>query len=227
MGPVQGDKPDKSTLADLKQELRTIVKSRLKTLSPDNLHRAGFAAAERLKTHPRWQQARLVLLYASMSGEIDTEPLFHLAKTSGKTIFYPRVEGDEIGFYQVNELLDLESQGPWHILEPRPGLTSLFDWIHTICNTVEQAQTPVPILGIIPGLAFDRQGGRLGRGKGYYDRFLSSIEKIDFPYPLQLYTIGLSIPEQVVDQVPRSPYDIRVHEVMVIERGLTGDLPRA
>jgi len=224
MKMIQGEDSKNLTLADKKQNLRKIIKGRLKTIPQDKLRQAGIAAAERLKTHPRWKEAQLVLLYASMADEIDTAPLFHLAKTGGKTIFYPRIEGEDIQFYQVDEVLDLQPQGPWHILEPRPGLASLSIWLRALGKTSNEIQIPVPILGIIPGLAFDRQGGRLGKGKGYYDRFLSSIEKKDFPYPVDLYTIGLCLTEQVVDQMPLAPYDRVLNEIIILDKGLAPDV---
>lgn len=224
MESIQGDNIESPSLAEQKQSLRKTIKGRLKTVSPDELRQAGLAAAERLKTHPRWKRAPLVLLYASMAGEIDTAPLFRLAKTGGKTLFYPRIEGEEIQFYQVDEVLDLQPQGPWHILEPRQGLVSLLERLNAISSSGNETREPIPILGIIPGLAFDRQGGRLGKGKGYYDRFLSSIEKKDFPYSVDLYTIGLCIPEQVLERVPRSPLDRVLNEIIILDKGLAPEV---
>jgi 5-formyltetrahydrofolate cyclo-ligase len=205
-------------LVEQKRILRSSIKSCLEQTRLEVFQWAGQVAADRLQRHPRWLNARAVLLYATIPGEIDTTPLFHLAKRSGKTIFYPRIEGEDIAFYQVDELLDLEPRGPWHIMEPRRGTASLSDWLATSISAGTDLQVPIPILGIIPGLAFDLQGGRLGRGKGYYDRFLSSIEHKKFSCTIDLYTLGICLGEQVLDQVPRSPHDIKVREVMIIER---------
>lgn len=195
-------------------------------IMPEEFKRAGQVAADRLQNHPRWLNATAVLLYASMPDEIDTLPIFTLAKSRGKILFYPRIEEANIEFYQVDELLDLQPWGPWQIQEPRRGTASLSDWLAARNSAGAELQAPIPILGIIPGLAFDRQGGRLGRGKGYYDRFLASIEHKKFSCSIDLYTLGICLEEQVLDQVPRSPHDIRIQEVMILERGRDEGLPR-
>lgn len=210
-------------LLEQKQALRREIRNRLKALSREYLHSAGLAAAEHLKSHPRWQNAAAILLYASLPNEIDTAPLFHLARSSGKPVFFPRIEGELIVFYQVDDERDLASQGPLQIPEPVAGLASLSEWL-----AKERPQSkrksppegsyrgdPIPLCGIIPALAFDRQGGRLGKGKGYYDRFLSSIEDTAFPFPVYLYTIGLCVPEQLVNQIPRGPLDRPVNQVII------------
>ena len=220
MTSMHEDTIDYPALVKQKQMLRKTIRSQLKSISQAALHRAGLDAAFQLQSHPHWQHAKAVLLYASMAGEIDTRPLFHLAKAKGKILFYPRIEGEDILFYQVDALRALIPQGPLQILEPRPGLISLSEWLHAVTSTGGERQAPIPLVGIIPGLAFDRQGGRLGKGKGYYDRFLSSIQIGSLPCTIDLYTLGICIEEQVLDQVPRSPFDIMLHEVMIIHREL-------
>lgn len=216
-------------LAEQKKALRREIRRRLRDLDPEYLWQAGLAAAARLEEHPHWQRALAVLLYASLPTEIDTIPLFRLARHSDKTVFFPRIEGENIQFYQVDDETALEIQGPLRIPEPRMGLVSLADWLKGSANPKgvpgpkvgSRTGESITICGIIPGLAFDRQGGRLGKGKGYYDRFLSSIEKTVLRYPLpypplSLHTIGLCLPEQLVDQVPRGPSDILVDEVILV-----------
>ncbi|MEW6564920.1 MAG: 5-formyltetrahydrofolate cyclo-ligase [Spirochaetota bacterium] len=197
------------TLAEQKKALRQEIRLRLKNLPAHYFHHAGRAAAERLNQHPRWQQAQAVLLYASLPTEIDTAPLFRLARQDGKGVFYPKIVGEDIQFYQVDDEKDLIPQGPLHIPEPGPGAVSLTEW------AAAQSTQPVHVCGIIPGLAFDRQGGRLGKGKGYYDRFLSSI--CTTSSTLDLYTIALCLPEQLIDQVPRGTQDWPVQEIILID----------
>ncbi|MCA1949156.1 MAG: 5-formyltetrahydrofolate cyclo-ligase [Treponema sp.] len=224
-----GNQESRDSLAEQKKVLRREIRHRLRELNPEYLLQAGLAAAVRLEEHPLWQKALAVLLYASLPTEIDTAHLFRLARQRGKRVFFPRITGVDIQFFFFFFERDLDIQGPLRIPEPRTGLINFADWL-TECANPNGAPVPeagsrtedgVPICGIIPGLAFDRQGGRLGKGKGYYDRFLSSIEKTVLGYPpsypsVSLYTIGLCIPEQLVDQVPRGTSDILVDEVILV-----------
>ncbi|WP_304224390.1 5-formyltetrahydrofolate cyclo-ligase [Gracilinema caldarium] len=220
----------RDSLAEQKKALRRGIRHRLKELNPEYLLHAGLASAARLEEHPYWQKALAVLLYASLPTEIDTAPLFRLARQRGKKVFFPRIVGEDIQFFQVDDETDLEIQSPLRIPEPRTSLVSLSDWLMGLAGQKAELAPPdagsrtreeVPICGIIPGLAFDRQGGRLGKGKGYYDRFLSSIGKTVLVYPpsypsMSLYTIGLCLPEQLVDQVPRDLSDMLVDEVILV-----------
>ena len=224
MVPIHQKSSGVPPLSEQKRSLRSEIRSRLKALSREYLYNAGCAAAERLKSHPRWQSAGAVLLYASLPSEIDTSPLFCLARSSGKAVFFPRIEAEHIHFYQVDDERDLEDRGPLRIPEPGGGLVSLSQWLAEQASLNKSDIAPekgetgerMRICGIIPGLAFDRQGGRLGRGKGYYDRFLSSIEHAVSPLSMDLYTIGLCVPEQILDQLPRGPFDRPVNEVIIV-----------
>ncbi len=216
-------------LAAQKQALRRAIRSQLLQLAPECFKHAGQRAAEALGGHPRWQEARAVLLYASLPTEIDTAPLFRLARQKGKVVFFPKIEGEGILFYRVDDVADLEIQGPLGIPEPRTGLMSLADWLRLPAHRTRKPEPAtgsrtgegLPLCGIIPGLAFDRQGGRLGKGKGYYDRFLSSIGQTLKGHPpglppVSLYTIGLCLPLQMVDYIPRSISDMLVDEVVLV-----------
>ncbi len=129
-------------------------------------------------------------------------PLIERWIEEGRKVILPRVEGDVMTLVEMDGLDDL---GPGYrgLLEPRPGAGRKVPW-----KEVEVA--------LVPGLAFDLQGNRLGRGGGHYDRALPRLG----PKALK---IGLAFDFQVVERLPAEARDIPVHlvvtETRVIEAG--------
>jgi 5-formyltetrahydrofolate cyclo-ligase len=144
-----------------KKNLRRDMKKRLAELPPASFQREGFAAGTLLAGHSLWQKAETVLLFLSMNREIDTGHLLYLAFRDGKKVFVPRVEGKNLRFCRIASPAGPWTLGPFGIREP---------------PAAETEAPGFPALIIVPGLAFDREGGRLGRGGGYYDRFLAGLE---------------------------------------------------
>lgn len=122
---------------------------------------ASRCLAERLVLLPEWRRARAVALYASLPGEPDTNLLFGRARAEGKRVFYPfsRVGDRTLGFAEVESLESLRP-GALRFREPPPA------------GGGQKLQVD---LLLVPGLGFDREGMRLGRGRGYYDRTLAEI----------------------------------------------------
>lgn len=147
-----------------------------------------------------WREAQRVYLYLSAKGEPDTFALARAAWESGKEVLAP-VCGGEVGqmdFYAFTGFEQLRP-GKWGILEPDPQ----------ICRPSGRGKGPC--LCLVPGLAFGRDGARLGYGKGYYDRFLAAME-ID--------TVGLCFQELLLDRVPAGIQDKRVG-LVATEAGVT------
>ena len=166
-----------------KSELRTYIKQQKRSFSRQQLEEWSLDIITRLKQEPHFQQAQTVLLYYALPDEVDTRDL--LAALNDKTVLLPRVIDDEnmeIRYYQGAE--DLQA-GAFGIMEPCGQRFTDYEKID---------------VAVIPGMAFDRQGNRLGRGRGYYDRFLSRV-----PY---IYKIGLCFPFQLTDKVPAEDNDI-------------------
>jgi 5-formyltetrahydrofolate cyclo-ligase len=135
---------------------------------------------------PEWAAARTVGLYAAQG----TEPnLNGLLDAPGKTFCFPRVSGEGLVFRRCQSLEQLQP-GPWNLLEPDPAQ----------CPVV-----PAPEIDmlLIPGLAFTRTGGRLGRGGGFYDRFLTRAHP-------RAVTVGVCFAVQLLDALPLEAHD---HEV--------------
>jgi len=155
--------------------------------------RAGRAAAAIVEAQPRFARARRIALFAALGDEIASQPLFELAVRTGRECVFPRcLDGGELDFARVLDWGALRV-GARGALEP-PGEAS----------AVRLAGCD---LAFLPGVAFDRWGGRLGRGAGYYDRALSK-PRAELPF-----LCGLSYAFQVVDRVPMGPRDIRVDAV--------------
>ena len=137
-----------------------------------------------------------IMFYVSLLEEVDTLPLLKTALESGCVVNVPYVDRKNNSLISVsiqNPETDLE-QGSYGILEPKKNLVSHFD--------VNQLETV-----LVPGIAFDRNGRRLGRGKGYYDRFLRSL-------PKKVKTIGLAFDFQILDSIPVNESDIAVQQLI-------------
>ncbi len=148
--------------------------------------------------------AETVLVYCAIPPEPDLEPVLEAALGQGKTLLLPRCEADGIMTARlVRDLAELQ-RGAYGIREPRPGAPEF---------PPEQIQ-----LILTPGVAFDRRGGRLGRGKGYYDRFLQKTNGM---------TVGVCYGAGLLDQVPMEPHDRRMDAVVTeyetIFCGMEGD----
>lgn len=131
---------------------------------------------------------RSVGLFASLDDEIDTRPLFATLREAGVLCVLPRCDGDALVFHAVSSWSELQP-GRYGVLEPVAGPAYPF--------------SPQDLV-FVPGLAFDQRGGRLGRGRGFYDRC--------FPGPSgsgpQL--VGLGYEAQRVDEVPMEAHDRRL-----------------
>ena len=145
----------------------------------------------KLSRHPRLADAHTVLLYSALPDEVPTLPLLNRLSTEGKTVLLPHVVNDtDMELRRYTGSNDLE-QGAFGIMEPTGELFTDYDDID---------------VAVIPGMAFDREGHRLGRGKGYYDRFLTRLP--------HTYKIGVCFPFQLVDHVPADAHDILMDEVI-------------
>ncbi len=134
------------------------------------------------------KDASLVLTYVSLNDEVDTfEIINELIKT--KKIGVPKVENGVINFYLINSLEDLK-RGSFNVLEPITN-KRIFDFSNSVC--------------LVPGICFNTLGYRIGYGKGYYDRFLSSYSG---------YSIGLTYKECLIEDEFQDSYDVKVKKII-------------
>jgi 5-formyltetrahydrofolate cyclo-ligase len=161
---------------------------------------ASRAIAARVAALPAWRRARTVALHAPLGAEVDTAELVRLAEGAGKRIAWPRIASPgpalEFACCAAGELVP----GPARALEP------------------PRSSPAIPLdaidLFVVPGVAFDARGGRLGRGRGHYDATLALLR----PGAVR---VGLAFDEQVVDRVPTEPHDVPLDAVVTGSRVLT------
>ena len=188
------------SICDEKARLRTALRRRLVAVADGARREAGRRAADHLAGSPAWHSLGTVAAFVSLADEIDTAPLIETVWSAGKRLLLPRVlDRDRLDFAEQSP------GGPWHvgrfgIREPRVGAPSV--------------SLGVADLVVVPALAFDRRGGRLGRGAGYYDRALAPLERAGGRPML----VGLALAVQLVDRVPRVAHDVLVDRVLT-ERG--------
>jgi 5-formyltetrahydrofolate cyclo-ligase len=188
-----------------KKELRRTMKARLAALPPESFHGEGAAAAALLTGSAPWSRYGTVLLFLSMKNEIDTLPLLEAAFAAGKRVFLPCLVPENAGKYRMVFLRASAAAGPW--------IRGPFGIREPGARGPAPRPEDFPALIIVPGLAFDRAGRRLGRGGGYYDRFLAKAavnSRSPSPNPAAGRIVGLCMEAQVLDEVPAGPEDKRM-----------------
>lgn len=175
----------------MKSELRRFIRAQKKRHTAAQLAAMSEEICSRVLASAWWQEASTLLLYYPLADEVDVRPLIREAFEDGKRVLLPVCVGDELELRLYEGEASL-AKGAFGIMEPRG---SLFAPEHY----------PDIQLAVIPGMAFDRAGHRLGRGKGYYDRLLPKLTKARLQ--------GICFPFQLLDEVPADTHDIPVHAV--------------
>lgn len=173
-----------------KQGLRSYMRNMKKRQDPAQLAKDSEQIMGILENTPAFKNAQTVMLYSSLPDEVSTTAFVEKWRNR-KRIILPTVVGDDIVPVELTSDTTF-AVGDFNILEPqnRPYAGS-YDLI------------------VVPGMAFDPIGNRLGRGKGYYDRFLSQHPSVT--------KIGVCFDFQLVEQVPTEPNDIRMDAVLTVE----------
>lgn len=161
MAPAEPSPPD---FFPGKTEARAWARAFLRGVGPEERTARSAAAAERILGMESFREASRVLVFLSMPSEIDTSAVIREAFRAGKAVAAPRIEGGDIVFAYLDESWESLPRDSLGIPTPPAG-----DPISP------GALRRMKVFALIPGLLFDAGGGRLGRGKGYYDRFLASV----------------------------------------------------
>lgn len=140
---------------------------------------------------PAYENADVVLAYASFGTELQTDGLLRRVLTDGKTLLLPRVERGGLELYEVRGLVKDLEPGTWGIREPIPDRCPL-------------ASPDEVDFALVPGVAFDKRARRLGYGGGFYDRLLAG----GLPGGAALVSGAFGV--QIVDEVPTGPHDVPV-----------------
>jgi len=158
-----------------KKALRREIGAKKRALSAAEIESRSAILAEKLFSTVQYRDCKSLYAYLSFNQEVRTNPIIQRAWADGKRVAVPKVVGDEMVFIWIDSFEGLAPQGAFHILEPIED------------GPVASDETA---LILMPGLAFDPQGHRVGYGGGYYDRFLE--KEPDHPlvalcYDFQLY----------------------------------------
>lgn len=165
-----------------KKELRQLIKQ-LKAMTPVAVREVESSMVfNTIKAMPVWQRAQHILCYWSLPDELPTHESVNNWLADGKNIYLPRVKGDDLEIVPYHGPESLDDNNKFHIGEP------VGDAVDPSCLE----------LIIVPAVALDQKRNRLGRGKGYYDRLLSTTK---------CPTIGVACEFQLVDEVPVEPHD--------------------
>ena len=143
---------------------------------------------------PAWCTAARVLLYAPLPTEPDLDVLWRDGALDGKQVIYPRVDGTALRLYHVSAFAELE-RSRWGLREP-PS------------HAEREVMLEDASVALVPGLAFDAAGGRLGRGGGYYDRLFARRD----PTKTRLVGVGFAF-QLVAESLPLAAHDVKMDEV--------------
>lgn len=174
-----------------KKELRKEIRLRKKQYTESELKKLSLPIMRKLLELSCIKNARTIMLYCSLPDEVYSLETIRQLKEEGKRIVLPVVTSDtEMELHTYNGDADLHI-GRFNILEP--------------CGEKFIDYADIDLI-IVPGMAFDDSNNRLGRGKGYYDRFLEKLK--------DKYKIGICFPFQRVHHLPTSEHDIRMDMVI-------------
>jgi 5-formyltetrahydrofolate cyclo-ligase len=193
-----------SPIRDRKQYIRRSMRARRQGLSEAERRARSRRVWERLVALSCYQHARTILGYMACDHEVLTDGLMRQAMASGKELILPMVLSDrqDMALYAIADLGRDVAPGYRGILEPQPRRT--------------RAVTPEAIeLALIPGVAFDLRGGRLGFGAGFYDRLLSRL-------PGGIPTVGLAFDFQVIPRLPLQSHDMLLGAIVTDNRLIWG-----
>jgi 5-formyltetrahydrofolate cyclo-ligase len=160
---------------------------------------------ERLVALPEYRAAHTVMYYVDVRSEVRTRNYLQTALGHGKRIVVPYCVNDELETFHLTDMSQL-AVGMYRILEPKPEL-----------RTVANLKVPVDELEliIVPGVAFDRDGGRLGHGKGYYDKLLEHARP-------QTPLVALAFECQLFPQIPMQEHDVYMDTVVTEKTSYAG-----
>lgn len=190
-------------IAVQKKALRVEIRARLAAIDGPQIKGKSQTLAELLFQTPWWTAAQWVFVYIPMGGEVDTRHIVSRAYRDRKQVAIPRMEGEDLAFYFYDGKTENLLPNQFGILEPDPTWKLVDPF----------SPTGKRLLVLAPGLAFDRQGRRLGRGKGFYDRFLRGL-RAAHPPDSDSWAVGLAFDEQLVDRVPVSAHDERLEGIV-------------
>ncbi len=182
-----------------KRRIRLALRERLAAVSPSDAAAWSAEVCRRVAESDLFRSAKCLMLFVPTPGEADVYPLLDRARAAGKRVCLPRVDWAlrVMSAAEAPASRDALIAGRHGISEPGPAFPAV----------------PITELDLIlvPGLAFDEQGGRLGRGAGFYDRFLAHPN-------LTASSIGVGFEVQMEPTLPRDSWDVPLHAIATERR---------
>lgn len=174
-----------------KQQLRQLIRNKKRQFTQEQLNELSLPIIRKLLCDNTLINAETILMYYSLSDEVNTHEAIDELLSLGKKILLPVVINDqEMEIREYTGIKDLK-EGSYQIKEPTGK-------IFTDYKSIDVA--------VIPGMSFDKKNNRLGRGKGYYDRFLKSVPNT--------YKIGICFDFQKQDEIPTGEFDVKMSKVL-------------
>jgi 5-formyltetrahydrofolate cyclo-ligase len=182
----------------MKETIRRDALKLRKAMSPSEVATKSMLIKSRLSQLDVFHDAQTILFYLSYDNEVNTHDLVKSDLSSGKTVVVPKtdIKKKKIILSKLDSWDDLK-EGSYHILEPKKEKIHEIDF-HDID------------IIIVPGVAFDLKGNRLGHGKGYYDKLLFTAK--------DKLKIGLAFENQIVDQIPTEKHDVLMDKIVTEKR---------
>jgi 5-formyltetrahydrofolate cyclo-ligase len=163
-------------------------------MSPEQRTAKSREIEERLFALPDFKLARSVMFFASFRSEVETGLMIMRALTYGKRVILPKVKGEELELLEIRDFEKDVSPGAWGISEPvaaRPFSLREIDLI------------------VVPGVAFDVRGTRIGYGAGFYDKLLHAYKKM---------TVALAFELQILPHIQADSHDVPVKKIVTEKR---------
>jgi 5-formyltetrahydrofolate cyclo-ligase len=173
-----------------KKELRSYIRQQKRAMTQEQIQEASARLAELFYQTPEYRAAKTIYFYLPYNQEVRTVPMVEQAWADGKQVAVPKVYDDEMRFIYLTDMSQVD-KGYSGIPEPIADAP--------VANDPEA-------LVLMPGLAFDKEGHRIGYGGGFYDKFLAAEPH----HP----TVALCYAFQMVEQIPVDDYDIPVDRVL-------------
>jgi len=175
-----------------KPDLRAWVRPRIAEMTPDQRSAGSRAIVRRLLERPEWQYSQAVAAYHPRADEPDVLPVFEAAWSAGKLLALPAFEAAS-GHYRMRRVAGFQDlvPGAFGVMEPAASCPGV---------AVEALD-----LALVPGICFSPEGGRIGRGRGFYDRLLASFHGV---------VCGVGFDCQVVPYAPMEPHDVPMQLIL-------------
>lgn len=182
-----------------KNEIRLRLKEQRDKITSAEQNKLDKEISNRLFQTKAYQNCKMIFTYLSFRSEVDTRAIIQKSLLDGKDVFLPRVEDKNMDFYQIRNLEGMIIS-KFGVSEPPKEVINRYN--KTQDYPVKQN------LMLLPGLAFDSKGNRIGYGAGYYDRYLSEFSLTHF------YKIGLAYDFQVIENIPTDEFDIKADAIL-------------